>query len=156
MNCRWFSTSSRGLGGMDLQDNAPGKRPSAGSRWTGTRLKDTEPPLCSKNRSKDQDKPQDQRQMTTTSAEETVQAPFKESEWAVNALLHLVQHPSVHHVIASRLGWWKTSWEACQSLLTLMDDPRVILEPLEERSIQVTSSEVCLTWQRFHPQLLSW
>jgi hypothetical protein len=76
-----------------------------------TRRPDTEPPICSKNRSKDHDQSQDQRQMTTASAGETVQAPFNESEWAVKSLLHLLQHPILRHRIKNVLR--DTSWEAC-------------------------------------------
>jgi hypothetical protein len=41
--------------------------------------------------------------MTATSAEETIQAQFNEPEWAVNALLHLVQHPNLRHRIKTLL-----------------------------------------------------
>ena len=60
---------------------------------------DTELPIRFKQRSKDQD----QRQMKTASAGEAVQAPNNESEWAVKALLHLLQHPNLRHRIKTLL-----------------------------------------------------
>jgi hypothetical protein len=44
---------------------------------------------------KEQDQPSDQREMTTVSAGETMQVPFNDSGWAVNALSHLLQHPNL-------------------------------------------------------------
>jgi hypothetical protein len=65
----------------------------------GNRRPDTEPSICSKNPSRDQN----QLQMTTTSAGETMQAPFNESEWAVSALFHLLEHPNLRHCIKTLL-----------------------------------------------------
>jgi hypothetical protein len=65
----------------------------------GTRRPDTEPPICCKNRSKDQD----QQQIRTAFAEETLQAPFSESEWELKSLLHWVEQPNLSHRIKTLL-----------------------------------------------------
>ena len=97
-------------------------------RGRGTRRPDTEPPICFKNRWKQL---QNHRQMTSTSCEESMQASFKESGWALNALVHLLQHPNLRHRIKALVV--ETVLGGLSKPLTLMDDPRVILEPLEER-----------------------
>ena len=60
----------------------------------GTRRPDQQPITHAKTCSEDQDQDQQQRGCQAPS-ENFDQVPFNESEWAVNALLHLLQHPDI-------------------------------------------------------------
>jgi len=77
---------------------------------------------------------QDQQQRGRQARSENLdQVPFNESEWAVNALLRLLQHPDLRFGINTLLVDTLLGGVVCPSLWTLRDD----LEPLEASSIQV-------------------
>jgi hypothetical protein len=116
----------------------------------GTRPRDTQPSICSKNRWTDQDRAQDHQQVTTASVEKLckpIQRIWMGSERSAPLTPTSESASSHRHSFGAHPPWRP----ACRSILALMYDPRVILRPLEEVSIQVTNTWFIRYRQGFMP-----
>jgi hypothetical protein len=91
----------------------------------GTRRREQQPITHTKTCSEDQDQQQRQHQARS----ENIDQVPNESDWAVNALLHLIQHPDLLFGINALLV--DTLLDCLSKPLTLMNDFEVVPEPLE-------------------------